>query len=70
VLIAYALGHFGFHLFWAIFVFYFVYAGDAQYKQRGFKHFYRLKKARPSKQAPGNDELAATWFNFLVSFPK
>ncbi len=67
MLIAYALGHFGFHLFWAVFVFYFAYAADAQYKLRGFKHFHRMKKARPSKHASVEGELSAAWFNFLVS---
>ena len=43
-LAAYYLGHWGFHMFWVLFLFYYVYAADAKYKLRGFTHFYKMKK--------------------------
>jgi hypothetical protein len=44
--VCYLLGYFGFHMFWVVIMFYFVYSLDAGYKLRGFRHFYRLKKLK------------------------
>jgi hypothetical protein len=44
------------------------YAADAQYKMRGFRHFYRMKKTRPPKTAVvSTSEESAMWFNHLMS---
>ncbi len=44
------------------------YAADAQYKERGFRHFYRMKKTRPPKTAVvSTAEESAMWFNHLMS---
>lgn len=63
---AYFIGYFGFHLFWVAILFYFVYSLDAQYKMRGFQHFYRLKKLKTAERKQVPREENASWFNFLM----
>jgi Ca2+-dependent lipid-binding protein len=64
--LCYAVGYYGFHWFWVIIAFAYVYSLDYSYKQRGFSHFYRLKKLKSKEKSKDAVEESAAWFNNLM----